>query len=348
MHEKISTKGALALALFAAACSSPSNEPGDGGGNSGAGSNACEARGNDSTGNLLVKANAANDYAFSSTLSIDVTPVASRTELSFDWSAVNKDFIGHPVQNPGDIDMVTLLLWSLSQSQLEEKLNDDALAQSDLVAIAMLYTNKTKTSGGLFDFTSFGQAIEQNALLTYLDATQYDPATHSYTVMAVSGTTAGKGTRMMRGIKPDPSVTNTKVTIDAQSTKLKYTADLQSLRPTRIPAATARVAIDWTDMKVNAMGNEFLPAQIDEVRVGRYDESVTDLEARFLDLDLLAEDMFKATFTSGTSLPLSSLMNSAGQTFTGIDDESTWVVALVCGRCANPAPWYLAVLKTCK
>ena len=37
-------------------------------------------------------------------------------------------------------------------------------------------------------------------------------------------------------------------------------------------------------------------------------------------------------------------MDSAGNPFTGITSDGTWLVGLICGNCQNPAPWYLSVL----
>lgn len=340
---------ALVVALSAASCG---GDTGDGNNNTGtggnSGGNSCEARGNDATGKLLVKANATNNYKFSSTLSISSSPTASRTELTFDWSALSKDFIGHAVKVPDDIDMITLLLWKLSHADLEKKLNDDALSQSDLTAISNFYTSKTKSTAGLFEFTVFRQPIDREMILTYLDATAYDPAQYTYTLMVQTGEESGKGTRMLKAFKPDTSNTTTKVTIDNQSTTLQYTADLHSLQKTRIPAGKADITFDWTDMKLNAMGNEFVPTMIGEVLVGRYTETAAELESKFLDLELMAEDMYRGTVVTGSTLALSELKTTAGKAFTGIDDSSTWVVALRCATCSNPAPWYLSVLQTCK
>jgi hypothetical protein len=66
-----------------------------------------------------------------------------------------------------------------------------------------------------------------------------------------------------------------------------------------------------------------------------------------LDLELISEDMWQADVSSGTTLAFSSLRNDAGQPFAGIDGTGTYIVALVCGECQNPAPWYLSVLSPC-
>lgn len=350
----------LALPLMACGEDSDPGAPGGAGGSAGSGASGgsgttttggsvseCGAATKDSAGSLVVHADAANNYAFSSSFKIGVTPVKPKSELSFDWSGVSKDFLGHDVDPLADIDMVTLLMWKLGQDELETRLNDDALAQRDLVAIAMIYTDNEVTSGGLFDFTSFRMPIEQSMLLAYLDPEAYDPATHAYTIMAVSGTTAGKGTRMMQSFRLDPSSENTAVSLDSNSTQLDYSVDLKSLEPTQIPAGQAEIAIDWSSMTVNALGNDFVPTSIDEVLVARYSLSLDEMQAKFLDLDSIADETWRGKVPSGTSVALSSLTNADGEPFAGIDDSGTWIVALRCGSCANPAPWYLSTLKTC-
>lgn len=352
---------AALLFLCAAACGDDSSSPsegaagnggtngsgGTGGSGGGASAVACGSVSDDGEGNLITRAAADNNYSFSSSFTIDVTPVKPSSELSFDWSGVTEDFLGHAVDPTTDIDMVTLLMWRLSQAELESKLNDDALRQSDLVALAMIYTEDSKTSGGLFEFTSFGLPIEPDMLLTYLDPEVYDPETHSYTVMAVTGTTAGEGTRMMKSFRLDPASENTEVVIDSDSTSLEYSVDLTSLTATQIPPNEAEIAVDWADMTVNAMGHEFTPTSIDEVLVARYSLTPEEMEAEFLSLDRIADEIWRGSVPSGTSTVLSSLKNDAGEPFSGIDDTGTWIVALVCGGCANPAPWYLSILKPC-
>jgi hypothetical protein len=309
------------------------------------------------TGEALLHASEINNYSFSSELSISVTPVKPGAELTFDWSGVNKDFLGHDVNPQTDIDMVSLLMWTLSQEELERKLNADLLAQRDLVAIAVIYTQPTDemdqpvgdrlTAGGLLDFTSFGGPIESDVLFGYLDIDTYPPATHSYTVMAVTGTTAGQGTRMIQSFALDPTSENTHVAMDGTSTGLTYTADLHSLTKTHIPVGTAAITMDWEYMTTNSLGNEFIVTNITEALVARYAQPPEQLEAEFLDLELIADEMYRGEVPFGASVSLSELTDEAGQPFTGIDDNGTWIVALFCGSCANPAPWYLSVLSAC-
>jgi hypothetical protein len=348
------------LFLLAAACSSSDDaEPspasggmtGSGGNGSGGappGGLSCSGLAKDASGKVLLEANALNNYAFSSTITIEVTPVAANSELTFDWSAVTKDFQGHTVDPKADIDMVNLLVWSLPQAELEKKLNDDELAQRDLLVPGMAKTQKSKTSVGVFDFQSIaGQPLEREMVLAYLNPEVYLPAEHSYTMVIATGEVAGKGSRMLKLFRLDPAETSTKVVMDNSSTSLAFDADLTSLQRTVVPAGSPNISIAWANIAVNAMGREFVPNRIEEVMVAKYSETPAELETKFLDLETIADEMYRGEVASGTSLDLSTLKTEAGQSFTGIDASGTWIVALVCTGCMNPAPWYISILTPC-
>jgi hypothetical protein len=290
----------------------------------------------------------ANNYRFSSTLSIALTEVQPSSELQFDWSALNRDFIGHAVDPLLDIDMVSLLMWSLDAQELERKLNADELAQRDLVAMGMIYTadHDRATSGSLFDMTSFGMPLDPEVLLGYLSVEDYDPTAYTYTLMAVTGTTAGEGTRMIQGFQLVPSSTNTTVALNSESTGLDYTVDIVGATPLVVPLGDPALTIDWTDMTVTALGTEFIPNSVTRLLVAHFPLPVQALEEDFLDLELRADEMYRAEVVAGTAFDLSMATSETGSPFPGVAaDGGTWVVALFCGSCANPAPWYLSVLE---
>ncbi len=324
------------------------------------GSNSCSAN---------ITANAVNNYTFSSTLTFPPIAVQPNAELTFDWSAVTTDFIGHNLDPMTDVDAVHLMLWKFTQAELETRLNADDVAQRDLAVIATFYTEKAATTANVFQFTSVGMELTRCDIWPFLQAPNpdianahpecegwaenagsgYDPATHTYTAVAATGTELGGGTRMIQAFKLDPNSTNTNITLTPTSTHLEYSVDLEALTPTRVPAGTADLNIDWTSMTVNAMGNPFNPTDITEALVAHYTQPVSELEAQFLDLDNIAADMWRGPVEVGSSISLSGFANTTagGPAFTGIDSTGTWVVALICGTCRNPAPWYLSVLTPC-
>jgi hypothetical protein len=307
------------------------------------------------TGTTII-ATPADNYKFHSDLTINVTKVKPSSEITFDWSGVKKDLLGHDV-DLSTVGMVEIALWNLTLDQFEQKLNDDSLALMNLAIIATIIpSGPTDTTGSIYELTEMGQPVAMTDIQKYLDITAFPPESHIYTAMVADGMDYGKGTRMLTGFQLDASSTNTQVNVTSDSTHLMMTADMHSLKSPTVPLATPGITIDWTNMDTDvnpanttAAGLPFDPTQITEVRVGKYSKSISDLEmqSNFLNLDSIADVMYKASVPAGTSLDLSKAKDPSGNPFPGIDATSNWVVALNCGDCANPAPWYLTVLKPC-
>lgn len=333
---------------FGCGTESGDSDDGNGGGAAlGGGEAVCGLTTDVGTGVLVLTADESINYGFTSALAIQETPVAANTELTFDWSGVRTDFSMHEVDPMADIDMVALILWKLSSEELAVKLNADDLSQSDFIATVTIYTDNAVTSGSLFDFSEFGFEVPQEMLLQYMDPNNFDPATHAYTVMAVKGRTLGKGTHMIQAFRPTVGETNTHVTIDSNSAELSYTVRLADVQGVEVPVGQRDIAIDWTNIETNAMGGEFDSTSITEVVVGRYSHSLAELEAQFLDLDLIGDTLYWGEVLSGSHFSLADAVTDDGTPFTGIDDTGTWLVALRCGVCTNPAPWFLTVMRPC-
>lgn len=152
---------------------------------------------------------------------------------------------------------------------------------------------------------------------------------------------------MIQSFSLDEASTSTHVEIGSTSTRLDYVADLRSLQRTVLPESTPEITFDWSEIETNALGNPFLENNITEVVVARYSQSSAQLEQQFLDLESIHEGLWRGNVESGASLSLTELTDESGAPFPGFDSESTWVVALSCGGCSNPAPWYMTVVETC-
>lgn len=294
-----------------------------------------------------VVARAANNYSLSTRLAFSPIGVQPNQELHFRWNGVTKDLLGHSLDPASSIDAVHVAMWNLTPEELAAKLEKDDLRADDLSFILTVFTEKKLTEAGLFEFTSAGTPLDPETILPFFDAEAYPPSEQTYTLMIASSETLGRGTRMIQAFRLNPASTNTLVEMTDASTRVEYSVDLRSHERTLIPLGTGDISIDWEDMTTTARGETFVPTAITRVVVARYDESVAELEERFLDLELISEDMWQADVSSGTTLAFSSLRNDAGQPFAGIDGTGTWLVALVCGECLNPAPWYLSVLSPC-
>jgi hypothetical protein len=306
----------------------------------------------DEDGDLVVVLEDRHDYSFESNLEIASTGVAAATELSFDWSGVTRDMLGHPFDPLTSVDMVELMIWHYAEDDLVRDLGSDDLDTSNLIALGQLPTENTRTSVSLFEIRSpSGGTIDAETLLEYVDPVRYPPEDHAYVIMVAEGTTLGKGTRMIALFEPDPAETTTDVRMADDSTQLDYTADLSSLDRVAIPAGTADVILDWSDeaaLTTTATGKPWFPTRITDVQVAHYAErTLEELEDEFLDLEFLADELYSLNLSAGQSVSLSRLTDANGTAFPGIDDVGVWVVALKCGSCSNPAPLFLTVLEPC-
>ncbi len=334
------------LALAApAACGSNG-----GSGGSGGASGAIECNGSSIT------ASETNNYSFQSTLSFPPTKIQPKSNLTFDWGGVTADLIRHPIDPKKDLNSILVFEWNLTLESLQTKLNADALDSIDMTAKPPLSyaTNGSDTTAKLLDFGlngskigADGGLISVDQVMLYFDPSKYDPASHVFTLMATSGNVLGQGTRMIQSFLLDPSSTNTTVTMTKDSTKLDYTANIHDLTPTGISPGKTAIVLDWGKMKKNALGNDFDTTAITRAIVAHYTQALTEVEKKFLDLELIATDLYQDTIDAGTKVDFSSLKASSGKSFPGIDGTGTWIVALQCGACRNPAPWYLTVLKPC-
>jgi len=297
--------------------------------------------------NGTIVADEANDYAFSSSIMLSPVSVMPMSDLTFDWSGVTTDFLTHPVNPQTDLTTIFLLLVNLPAATFEMQLNDDMFATSSIVITPPPQFNPTGgvTSASLYtDFTAGGENIDATKAAPYLDATTYTPANSTFAIAAQTGSNLGTNIRMLQSFTLDPSSTNTTVKLTNSSTTLKYSADLHSLHPTGVPAGTAALTLDWSQIATKALGETFIPTNIASAIVGHYSQTPAELESQFLDLQTVAEDLYTADIPSGTTLDFTTLMDSQGKSFPGVDSTGTWLVGLLCTNCRNPAPWYLTVL----
>jgi hypothetical protein len=295
-----------------------------------------------------VTANERNNYAFSSTITLPPVTVAPMSNLTFDWSALTKDFLGHSLNPATDIVMGVLMIWNLPRAEFETALNADALYTADLVVSPPLNLPIAgATSAQLHQFLVNGTAVSEEMFNAYFDATLYPPATTTFLVGVQSGTELGRDIRMLQALELNATSAVTNVALTDTSTKLAYTANLHNLTISGVPGGTAALTLDWSQMTTNALGAEFKEGYVTRAIVGHYAQTPAELETKFLDLDRIAIATYSADIGAGSTLDFTTLRDENGASFPGVDDSGTWLVGLFCGNCRNPAPWYMSILKPC-
>jgi len=323
------------------------------GGSGGVGeSTGCEGLTTDENGNPLVLLKDAQNYSFHASLTIQTTTVKPMSDLTFDWSEVTYDLRGRDLDPLTGVDMIEVILWeNISSEQLLADMTTEKVDLEYLVGLFYKPTENSITSTTVIDLINMsGGTNSPEEKYHYLDPTVYPPESSTYTVMLAVGSVYGQGTLKIHFIRLEPGETNTEVKITDDSTQLDYTVDFLSSERIQLPKGASNITVDWdnTFLTTNALGNEFLATKITNVMIGHYATlTPADLESRFLDIDVVADGLWTAFMDVGTAISLSELKDEAGAAFPGIDNTGTWIIALICGSCTSPAPWFLAVLETC-
>jgi len=297
------------------------------------------------------------NYTFSSTMTPQSTVVKDATDLTFDWSALTQDFYGRPINPTSDLDLILVSLWGMTEAELAAIMNADQLKLSGNKGALTFYPTEAgtpaPTSVRLLELNSFRNEVPVEQIWQRFDTStpgyQYPPATHTFMLMAQTGTDPGKDARMLGFFRLDPTSTNTTVALTNNSNALTYEVHLTGSPQIGVPAATPGLTIDWTNMTTNALGNPYEVTQITEAVVAHYPTyTLADIEQRFVYLEEEAGAWYSGEVLAGTTMDLSTLTDAAGAPFPGIDATGVWLVALFCtNNCNNPAPWSITLLKPC-
>lgn len=284
-----------------------------------------------------------HNYRTQSTLSLPVIETAAGVDVELCWDEVTLDLQCHALDPTRDIDNFALLRFrGLSHAALERKLVSTQLSMSDILGYLDHNLEGSATCARLSDLDFFGTQVD--VLEQYVE-----DETISYMALFTTGTQAGTGARTMVLLEPNATSSVTEVQVPAgcgDAVELHFEAEFSEKRLT-VPAKGPWL-IDWHDVEFDGAGHPLDEVRVDGVLVGFYaGMSVSELEARILDLELLYTKLWQQPVERGKSAALSQLVErDTGEAFTGFetDEAGTWVLGLTCSTCQNPAPVVLTVL----
>jgi len=268
-----------------------------------------------------------NSYRYAPSLSADQVAVAPLEDLRVSWAGLQTDLLGHPL-DPLSLDHATLLVFStFGPDQVLDGLAHDDLIQSDL-RIALTCT-PTDAGCALSDF---GLAGNKLGVQSYLEP-------GSGTWLVAPGRLGQAGAASMIFLDPVAGTpVQDSVSIAEGSARLEVEVDLHSLTPVFV-AVGARPVLDWSELTTDALGNPIELSRFDHLVLEHLDLPLAEIEDRFLDLELLPGTSWEAEVGGQTSLDLAGL-----DAFPGFFSEGTWLLAVQCSTCSNPAPRFLTVL----
>lgn len=302
-------------------------------------------------GSLDLQINPAHNYAFDSTVTLNVLKVAPNTPLHFDWSGLTTDITQQPI-GPGEVVTVLFTLLDLTSEDFQTKLNaNERLNGFSKGAIAFYPT--TETSADIYEFSAPGntEPLPASDIDPYLDPEVFPPEAHTYAVLVQDSTDPAHGVRMVQALQLDPESVNTEVLITNESSGLTYETDLTAVVPLQVPAANANITTDWKAVEggLNGLGDVWEERAVNEVMIGHYSLTPEQLTEQFLGLDNIADELYRGVVTAGSKLNLNTLTEeTTAAPFPGIDGTGTWILALNCSDCTNPAPWFLTILQPCQ
>ncbi len=271
-------------------------------------------------------------YDFSSTLSVDIQEIAAGQDAVVDWSALSVDQLGKDVAT-SEVDQLMIVRFEeLSQEEVLERAAVDCLKQKDVTGVVEVFPDDSDTQAMLSDFQLIGYNVDP--------AEQFQEGMGTFLLSVYTEGLAG--VRMSTFLSPQNSSENGLVTLNNESSQVDYEVDLAA----GVPLPTSTTELDWADLEIPTDCGVFPINKFDGLMIARYDNaSLEELEADFLKVDDLADELWTADIEGRSSLVLSDALNAAGEAFSGFDSESLWLVALRCFTCNNPAPPYLTLVS---
>jgi len=260
-------------------------------------------------------------------------------DLSIEWGDISQDLQGHEMDPVSDVNSVALIIFRyLSQEEVEQKLSENTLVQAD-VGLYVSIDPGDETSVVLSDLTLLGNEIGPHQYL--------EEGYGTFMLYLQQGYTVGTGVKMSQFFEPSVDSSETTVRFSDESTILDFEVDILSAAPLVLQAGE-ELSIDWSALSSDGLGKEFDANAVDQLMIARYsDLSLEELESQFLDIELLADEIWKLGLGGESTADLGSAVGDSGS-FGGLDSTSTYVLALRCTSCANPAPLYLASMTRCE
>ena len=283
----------------------------------------------------------ANNYDYNSALNVTTQEVQLAHDVTFDWSGLTTDLLGHAMDPATDVDLVWMVQFpNLSEADVVAAILTDSLLQLDVGPYVQFDNDPADTTTALLSEFVFPP---DNVIQPETD---FVDGSGTWLVRATSGASTN---RMLAFARPTETSENHTFVLGSDAAALDFDADLQSLTPFAFYGEPATYTADWSTLATHANGNDIVLNSLDQLMIARYDGmTLDDIEADFINVDRIASDLYTADVYDVVDYKadLSLATNSAGEAFSGFGGGSLWLIALRCTACANPAPPFLTVVHS--
>ena len=280
---------------------------------------------------LLVLSSDQN-YAFDSSLEVTSQSIASGVDARVDWSGLTQDQLGKDIALSEVDQLIIVRFEELDQEEVLAKASVDCLQQKDITGVVEFFPEEDQESAHLSDFQLIGYNVDP--------AEQFQEGMGTFLLSAY--TEGVPGVRMLTFVEPSSDSASEEVLLSSGSASVTYSVDLSVGE--RLPVDTT--SLDWASLEVPTDCGFFPINKYDWLMIARYtDQELAALESDFLKVDELADEVWNADIEGRSTVDLLGLKSESGNLFDGFDSESTWLVALRCSTCSNPAPPFLALVE---
>lgn len=270
----------------------------------------------------------ANNYAYTNAIDVEVTDCAPGADVQFDWSGLTVDVQDHAMDPGADVTEVTALYFpAYDEAGLEAAIAADDLFMSDTQVILQALT------GGA---TSIGLGDLLDPAGDPFDPAEYFTKEEGLWVFRI--TEDNLVAHSVAFFRPVTGVENSAVLVDNDSALVDFEAELEALEVVKVAPATS-AHIDWSDLSTAGDGDYFDPNKIDQLVLGRYELGLPEIESQFFDLELIAAEFYELPVDRAEELSIEEA------DFGGFASGETWLLALRCTTCTNPAPPFLTVIE---
>lgn len=296
---------------------------------------ACTGDNEDSAGEVTMLLNEQN-YEWTGGLEIPSFVTAENQDILLDFSALTKDMLCHDLDPVAEVDSLGLTRFPrMTGKEVSDGLTNNSLLQSDTNGYVSCEPGD-ETSCNLTDFSFGGTAYDVVSI--------YAESGGTFLLNLSTGFEPGQGARFITQLLPTPSSDVTEVHFADNCDIVNMTFELDNLQKLPMTAA-GPWNIDWSDVSISGNGNPVIPSDLDQVMVAHFTQTTTELEGQFLDLELIADQFYTVMLDGGTDTDLAGLVSADGAGFGGFTTDGTWLLALRCLQCTNPAPIFLTIVE---
>jgi hypothetical protein len=272
-----------------------------------------------------------HNFSFSSSLFSEPVLARSETALSLDWSMLNTDVLGNPINPIEDVDKLSLLLFAnLDHEQVLAGVSNENLRQSDLSGYVEYYPETGETSTTLDMFSLQGVSLDAQENLVDRAGT-----------FMVLASNEKEESLMLSFFLTHVEEENEELYINGESTSLSYVVDLQQQEMIH-PEDAQSYVLDWQSVTESGTGTSIQGGQIDSLMLAGFSDSLEELEDSFLQLPDLAEEYYTLDLEYETGVDMEAFVS---QGFVDFGTQERWILALRCARCLNPAPLFVGIIE---